>query len=1035
LGSAGTSTIQRHLRTALIGVVVLFGIVHCLRFRDFTVDDSAISYAYSQNFAHGDGVVATAHGERVEGYSNFLWVMLVGVFVAVFGHVMIVGKVLGLLLGIVLLIGVAELSAALRQRPSALDAIPAALCATFTPIPYWSMSGLENPLFISLTVWACVRLLREAQDPTLRPWSALFVAGIVLTRPDGLVVLAAAFVARLFVGHTARRLPLWVLLAGVPIVAHVAWRYSYYAYPWPNTYYVKLAFPVPLRELFDLNSNGWKYVIAFGKRYQLVPLLLFSVFSIVTRKAHLRLIVFGLLGAILFFPLYARGDWMSEGRFIVGAVPFLFVLAVDGIENLGALVRRIPGGATITTATITLLFLLLAWSVVPNSLKISNARVHSYPVTVEMVAVRALRYRQLATLLGIEHPSTADGDAGGNLMHAGMPLVDIGWLNDGTLSHWGRFPGFVREYLFSERKPTFFLLVGFWLNAHHQDNPEFQNYVAIPKDGAGHFIARSAFTADDVDTRKALRPLSDGIDVLALDVGTTTVSGLLLARRDEPATQLLVRGPGLELDVAPGNGLYPPSLWRKGEVVKVSFDRPTGASLNLCADALCIPLEEGHRGATRVPVPQPTQADARILAERGELAAALEATAARSESTQQLGKDLYRRALAELDAGQTGSAFEDFQRALRGAPGLAFARRHIEDMRIAPRFGYHPILAVHLAEEVRTFHLAATADGLSTLTQLSRAARDPLPAIRAHLATGIAPKNPLALADCYFDVGLPQQAAALLAASIPSDEIELAAFDRIALGAGRRDLFDRWNHPPRQPQPVADGLGLTSVSGRLTASGDTLLDLVLVAKGVAVNSIVVDGKTYPLRRNPASWLDGERVSETIELGSRPASATVAIGSARVLLESHPFVADFESGRLDGWTATGMAFEDQPRDQLFHETFGTQGNRFVSSKDSFEGRLTSPVLSPQVSEACFLLAGYASNRVVLESDGQAPVMVNAGNEIAGPRCVKKTRSDGDWRLAVEDRTPSGHIVFDDVTCFGADGAPVACAGSVSARLVQ
>src|SRR4051812_43227635 len=144
----------------LIAIAVVLTVVHCLRFRDFTVDDAAISYAYSQNFAHGDGLVGFAGGERVEGYSNFLWVILLGVVAAIVGHIMIVAKVVGVLLAVVICVGAAELQAALRRRRSALDAVPALLCAAFTPIPYWSMSGLENPLFLALTVWCCVRLVR-----------------------------------------------------------------------------------------------------------------------------------------------------------------------------------------------------------------------------------------------------------------------------------------------------------------------------------------------------------------------------------------------------------------------------------------------------------------------------------------------------------------------------------------------------------------------------------------------------------------------------------------------------------------------------------------------------------------------------------------------------------------------------------------------------------------------------------------------------------------------------------------------------------
>src|SRR5580765_5310173 len=43
----------------------------------FFCDDSYISYRFSQNFAAGHGLVYNV-GERVEGYTNFLWVVMLG---------------------------------------------------------------------------------------------------------------------------------------------------------------------------------------------------------------------------------------------------------------------------------------------------------------------------------------------------------------------------------------------------------------------------------------------------------------------------------------------------------------------------------------------------------------------------------------------------------------------------------------------------------------------------------------------------------------------------------------------------------------------------------------------------------------------------------------------------------------------------------------------------------------------------------------------------------------------------------------------
>src|SRR3954463_16572342 len=42
------------------------------------IDDAYITFSYSKNLATGHGPVY-GHGERVEGYSNFLWMVLVAI--------------------------------------------------------------------------------------------------------------------------------------------------------------------------------------------------------------------------------------------------------------------------------------------------------------------------------------------------------------------------------------------------------------------------------------------------------------------------------------------------------------------------------------------------------------------------------------------------------------------------------------------------------------------------------------------------------------------------------------------------------------------------------------------------------------------------------------------------------------------------------------------------------------------------------------------------------------------------------------------
>jgi len=68
-------TVER-VRWLLLGLAVAILAAHSLAY-DFITDDAYISFVYSRNFAeHGELVFNL--GQYVEGYTNFLWTLLIG---------------------------------------------------------------------------------------------------------------------------------------------------------------------------------------------------------------------------------------------------------------------------------------------------------------------------------------------------------------------------------------------------------------------------------------------------------------------------------------------------------------------------------------------------------------------------------------------------------------------------------------------------------------------------------------------------------------------------------------------------------------------------------------------------------------------------------------------------------------------------------------------------------------------------------------------------------------------------------------------
>jgi hypothetical protein len=111
-----------------VAVVTFVGRSCSLR---FVQDDSYITYRYARNVVRGLGPVYNP-GERVEGHTNFLWMMMLAFFGTVgtpFSAVIVLSQVLGVLSGIGVIVIFFLLLRKFSRGPPVLTPIAALLSA------------------------------------------------------------------------------------------------------------------------------------------------------------------------------------------------------------------------------------------------------------------------------------------------------------------------------------------------------------------------------------------------------------------------------------------------------------------------------------------------------------------------------------------------------------------------------------------------------------------------------------------------------------------------------------------------------------------------------------------------------------------------------------------------------------------------------------------------------------------------------------------------------------------------------------------
>lgn len=316
----------------LVVVLLLEGIIF-----GYLVDDSFIPYRYAENLIAGNGLVFNP-GERVEGYSNFLWVVLLGAFMSFGIPPIIASKVLGAALSIGSVLILFNLSRRLSDRRGIFVLSSVLLVATDIGFIRWSVAGMETQLMAFLFLAALFFFLKETEIDSRLPISGILLGLCSLTRPEAPLLFLAALAFRLW--RTGRKWSasdtVWVLAYVAVFVPYLLFRISYYGSVFPNSYYAK-------------TGGGLKQVIV-GLRYanQFFSVnggyLLLPLVSIPFVRGRSRLSpLYPFLIAYLFFIVYVGGDHMYDFRFFIPILPIIFILAQEGLSELARLLKRWEG--------------------------------------------------------------------------------------------------------------------------------------------------------------------------------------------------------------------------------------------------------------------------------------------------------------------------------------------------------------------------------------------------------------------------------------------------------------------------------------------------------------------------------------------------------------------------------------------------------------------------------------------------------------------------------------------------------------------
>ncbi|MEO8513598.1 MAG: hypothetical protein ABI543_08565 [Ignavibacteria bacterium] len=318
---------------------------------DFIQDDSFITFRYVKNFTDGNGLVFNI-GEKVEGYTCFLWVILLSGVKSLGFNFISASQVLGIISSMLTLLFTYFISSRIftKDKGAAFNLVfslaAVTLLATNGSFAFWAVSGMETGLFACLTTLGIYLYLRELKDYSDSiPLSSLVFFFAALTRPEGNLIFAVTVVHKIIYTLKYKKTDItstqsnalfsrnnlvWAGIYVIPALIFMIWRYSYYGYLMPNTFYAKTG------SSLEYYSAGLDYTWTFIKSYGFYGLFVLIALYTLTSKERFYSYLYLVMIFVVFtlYVIFVGGDVLRPNRFFVPVMPVLFILVQEGLAML-----------------------------------------------------------------------------------------------------------------------------------------------------------------------------------------------------------------------------------------------------------------------------------------------------------------------------------------------------------------------------------------------------------------------------------------------------------------------------------------------------------------------------------------------------------------------------------------------------------------------------------------------------------------------------------------------------------------------------
>jgi len=495
---------RQNLAILVFTFPILLYISHALLFGNWIIDDAGVSFVYSRNLALGYGLTSQPGIEPVEGYSNFSWVILMTpfFFIDLFNPI-VTPKVVSILLVIILFFTLNRILCISSNYPNSGNFFTLTLLAINTSFVVWTISGLENPLYVLLLMLIAYILLLLGKDIDLKyrliyiTLLALLVSLSAMTRPDGILFLLVPLIILVFdhlVWKPANQnliieISIYIIFFILTFGGFITFRFFYFGDIFPNTYYAKgwllsqfnlIPVLLPIFMLFRIPELFSSVSVRFGIVILISLMIIFFYLLRFRKMDRSKWLILLLLFFSASIYVILPPDWMDEFRFATPFLVFIYIFIYLSFEAIFSIFENREKTKLLFPLIFIVIFIVLNLiEFIPRSLSFL------LDPTVPFLAVQeqyGTRFNKYAHVLNLDDGSILCPDVGGTLYASELRVYDLGGLTDKLIAKtFGKNQGAFYDYIFNIAKPTFIHTHGYWAyKANFDADSRFrEQYVPI----------------------------------------------------------------------------------------------------------------------------------------------------------------------------------------------------------------------------------------------------------------------------------------------------------------------------------------------------------------------------------------------------------------------------------------------------------------------------------------------------------------------------------------------------------------------------